>query len=49
MAKLPKRGAPSGGSNKEYVDNTKIIETHVVDEMKKCLHYKESVDKENYG
>ena len=39
MAKLPKRGAPgsSGGSNKNYVDNTKIIETHVVDEMKKCF------------
>lgn len=37
MARLPKRSAPSGSSNKDYIDNTKIIDTHVVDEMKTCF------------
>ncbi len=39
---MAKRGIRSIGkgndtSGKDYVDNTKILETHVVDEMKKCF------------
>ena len=37
---MAKRGGNIGkteSSGKDYVDNTKIIETHVVDEMKTCF------------